>query len=405
MHRVHSPVAPQPCRRRTSHGAPSYGVTRTCAVAARVGASRVAIDRVAVSAFVIPTDAPESDGTFEWDRTTLILVEIQGGGERGLGYTYADPSAARLAAETLAPLVIERDPMDVAGCWRAMTHAVRNLGRPGVAAMGISAIDVALWDLKARLLDVSLVALLGATRESVPAYGSGGFTSYGEERLRRQLSEWVAGGISRVKMKVGRDAKTDMARVRTAREAIGSEAELFVDANGAYTRKQALAQAARFAAHGVTWFEEPVSSDDLEGLRLLRDRGPAGMDIAAGEYGYDLMYFRRMLSAGAVDVLQADATRCAGVTGFLKGAALSEAHGVPLSAHTAPSLHAALCCAAEAAVHVEYFHDHARIERMVFDGAAVPIRGTLRPDRSRPGFGLELRRRDAEPYLVWSTES
>jgi len=164
-------------------------------------------------------------------------------------------------------------------------------------------------DLKARLLDLPLITLLGAVRANVPVYGSGGFTSYSMAQLQEQLGGWVADGISRVKMKIGRQPASDLDRVRAAREAIGPGAELFVDANGAYTRKQALATACAFTEFDVSWFEEPVSSDDLDGLRLLRDRAPAGMEIAAGEYGYDLFYFRRMLEAGAVDVLQADATR------------------------------------------------------------------------------------------------
>jgi L-alanine-DL-glutamate epimerase-like enolase superfamily enzyme len=171
-----------------------------------------------------------------------------------------------------------------------------------------------------------------------------------------------------------------------------------VDANGAYTREQALEQAERFAEDDVRWFEEPVSSDDLEGLRLLRDTRPPGMAIAAGEYGYDLFYFRRMLAAGAVDAIQADATRCGGVTGFMDAAALADAFGLPLSSHCAPALHVALCCAARRAVHLEYFHDHVRIESMLFDGAPVPREGLLRPDRSRPGLGLEFRERDAERF-------
>jgi L-alanine-DL-glutamate epimerase-like enolase superfamily enzyme len=152
---------------------------------------------------------------------------------------------------------------------------------------------------------------------------------------------------------------------------------------------------------GVTWFEEPVSSDDLEGLRLLRDRGPAGMAIAAGEYGYNLTYFRRMLDAGAVDVLQADASRCAGFTEFLRVAALCAAYQLPLSAHTAPSLHRHVACAAPALVHVEYFFDHERIEQMFFDGAATPVDGALRPDLSRPGMGLALKEADAAPYQIY----
>jgi L-alanine-DL-glutamate epimerase-like enolase superfamily enzyme len=175
---------------------------------------------------------------------------------------------------------------------------------------------------------------------------------------------------------------------------------LFVDANGAYTRQQALAQAERFAEHGVTWFEEPVSSDDLDGLRLLRDRGPAGMEVAAGEYGYDLVYFLRMLEAGAVDVLQADATRCAGFTELARVSALCAARSLRLSSHTAPALHLPACLSLAPAVHLEWFHDHARIERMLFDGAVQPVAGRLRPDFSRPGLGLELKRKDAERYAA-----
>jgi L-alanine-DL-glutamate epimerase-like enolase superfamily enzyme len=234
----------------------------------------------------------------------------------------------------------------------------------------------------------------------VPVYGSGGFASYTLDQLRRQLSGWVEAGIHQVKMKVGRDAVADPERVRAARAAIGSEPEFFVDANGAYRRKQALALAETFASERVSWFEEPVSSDDLEGLRLLRDRAPSGMEISAGEYGYDPWYFRRMLEAGAVDVLQADATRCLGITGFLRAAALAEAHHVPLSAHTAPALHLHPGCALAIVRNLEWFHDHVRIERMLFDGFVEPADGTLAPRLDRPGLGLELRRPDAERYAI-----
>ena len=201
-------------------------------------------------------------------------------------------------------------------------------------------------------------------------------------------------------MKVGREPHKDPNRAAAARNAIGPQIELFVDANGAYTRKQALELAGRFRDLGVSWFEEPVSSDDLDGLRLLRDRAPAGMQVAAGEYGYALPYFERMLAAGAVDVLQADATRCAGITGFLQVAALCEAHSLPLSAHCGASMHVHPCCAALPVCHLEYFHDHVRIEHMVFDGVLTLVAGHLHPDLSRPGIGLEFKHSDAERYIV-----
>ncbi|WP_437648126.1 enolase C-terminal domain-like protein [Sorangium sp. So ce362] len=359
----------------------------------------IPVEQIEVAAYTIPTDRPESDGTLEWRETTLVVVHASAGGERGLGYTYADVAAARLVADKLAGVVRGRDALAVPGAWAAMVRSIRNLGRPGIAQMAIAAVDAALWDLKARLLALPLAALLGMARESVPLYGSGGFTSYTEVELAEQLGGWVAAGIPRVKMKVGRDPAADLARVRAARRAIGPDAALFVDANGAYSRKQALAFAEQFAGEGVRWFEEPVTSDDLDGLRLLRDRAPAGMDVAAGEYGYDLVYFRRMLDAGAVDVLQADASRC-GITGFLAAAALCEARSLDLSGHCAPSLHLHPACAVQRLAHLEFFHDHVRIEQMLFEGAVAPAGGALAPDLDRPGMGLSLRRADAERFAV-----
>ena len=357
------------------------------------------VERVEAAAYVVPTDAPESDGTFEWTGTTLVLAEVQAGGRTGLGYTYADRAAAVVIRETLGPILIGADAMDTTGAAVRMAGAVRNAGRSGIAATAISAVDAALWDLKGRLLDVPLWRLLGRVRPEVPVYGSGGFTSYSIDRLQRQLSGWVESGIGAVKMKVGRSAAEDPERVAAARAAIGGAA-LFVDANGAWTPAEAIAMADSFERAGVSWFEEPVSSDDLEGLAMVRGRAPAGMEVAAGEYAFHAIDVRRMLERRAVDVLQADATRCGGITGFLSAGVLCDAFGVPLSAHTAPSLHVAPCCALPRVRHVEYFHDHVRIEQMLFDGAARAQGGVLRPDGSRPGLGLDFRSADAAPFRV-----
>jgi len=359
------------------------------------------IERIQVSVYTVPTETPESDGTIQWDKTSLVLVDVAAGGKTGLGYSYADIPAAQLIDKLLAPKLIGHDALAIGGAWQTMVREIRNLGRPGIASMAIAAVDNALWDLKGKLLNVSVAALLGVVRPEILAYGSGGFTSYTDAKLRRQLGGWAEAGFLAVKMKIGRDAAADIGRVHAARKAIGSKVQLFVDANGAYTRKQALYQADRFREDDVTWFEEPVVADDLEGLRLMRDEGPPGMAIAAGEYGYDAWYFRRMLSAGAVDVLQADATRCAGITGFLVADALCESRCMPLSAHTSPSIHAHACCGAQRAINVEYFYDHARIERMAFDGVLKVTNGFLSPDLSRPGFGLMLKEADMRKYKAY----
>ncbi len=355
------------------------------------------IEGCRVSTYTVPTDRPESDGTLKWNATTLVLVEVTADGQTGMGYTYCSPAVAALIDHQLRPVVLNAHPMHIEAAYRAMIRETRNLGRPGIVSMAISAVDVALWDLKAKLLRVSLSLLLGQVREAVPVYGSGGFTSYTDDELRRQTSDWIAAGMSRVKIKVGREPDRDGHRVTVVRNAIG-DAELFVDANGAYGRKQAIAMAEQFLDLGVVWFEEPVPSDDLRGLRLVRDADLAPMEVTAGEYGFQPSYFRRMLAAGSVDVLQADATRCGGLTGFLAVAALSDAYRIPLSSHCAPALHAHIGCALPIVRHVEYFHDHVRIERLFFDGFPEPQAGAMRPALDRPGLGLEFKAADANPF-------
>jgi L-alanine-DL-glutamate epimerase-like enolase superfamily enzyme len=358
------------------------------------------IEKIEVSAYKIPTATPESDGTFEWNSTTIVVCNISAAGQVGIGYTYANTSTAHFIRNFLTPVVNGQDALDTGWRWEDMVHSVRNLGDTGIASMGISAVDSALWDLKGKILSVSLTTLWGKVREEIPVYGSGGFTSYTISELRNQFAKWKEQGISRFKMKVGRNPSEDIARVKAAREEIGSDAELFVDANGAYTRKQALDFAHRFRDLNVTWFEEPVPSDDLEGLHLLTKTAPPSMNITAGEYGYNLPYFERMLKAEAVDILQADATRCQGLTGFQHVGSLCQAQMIPLSSHTAPALHAQICCALLPVIHLEYFFDHVRIEEMIFDGAPILKNGALIPNFDRPGLGLELKKADATRYAI-----
>ena len=361
------------------------------------------IKSVEVSAYIIPTDAPEGDGTFKWDSTTLVLCEVHADGEAGIGYTYGNKATAAVADELARKCLVGQTAVDIPALHESMIRQVRNDGSRGIASMAISALDVALWDLKAKLLHCSVVDLLGAAASSVAVYGSGGFTTYDDKHLSTQLSGWAAAGIQYVKMKIGARPETDVGRVRVARDAIGPKPQLFVDANGAFSARQAKWFAQQFVEYGVTWFEEPVSSDRLADMRNVRDHAPDIMDIAAGEYGYDSLYFRQMLEAEAVDVLQLDATRCKGFTGFLHGAAIADSFGCEISAHCAPSLHMHAGCAVSGFRHVEYFHDHARIERMLFDGFIEPVEGRMTPDRSRPGLGLIFKQRDAERFAFKGT--
>ncbi|MBE1491906.1 enolase C-terminal domain-like protein [Plantactinospora soyae] len=357
--------------------------------------------RLDARAYRIPTDAPEGDGTLTWSATTLVLVRASADGVVGIGWTYGPAAVAPVVPELLAPAVVDLDPDDVPAAWLAMRRALRNAGRPGIAGLALSAADNAIWDLKARRLDLPLARLLGTTRHRLPVYGSGGFTTYDDETQHRQLVGWTRDqGITRVKIKIGEswgaDEGRDLARMAAARRSVGPDVELYVDANGGYGRKQAVRVLRAAADSDVRWFEEPVSSDDLIGLGVVRDQVSA--DVAAGEYGFDLVYFQRMVPY--VDCLQIDVTRCGGITEFLRAAAVAAAAGLEVSAHCAPQQHLAVTAAIANLRHLEWFHDHVRIEAMLFDGA-VPATGGVAPvNLTEPGNGLAFRETDADRYRV-----
>ena len=358
------------------------------------------VDDLLVSAYTIPTDKPESDGTLEWKETTMILVKIRADGKEGIGYTYGDVAIVEVINSQLSPLILEHNTLDVTALQTSMVKHIRNNGQSGLAMMAVSAIDIALWDLKAKLLDLPLCRLLGQEREGMPVYGSGGFTSYTDQELHDQLAGWVEQGIGAVKMKVGRDQAADEHRVGVARDAIGEHTGLYVDANAAYTVSEALTQAQLFSGYGVDWMEEPVPAGSRDQLYLIRQQLSGGMRIVAGEYGYNLTDFRNLLQANAVDVLQADATRCGGITGFLKAGNLCEAFRIPLSSHCAPSIHLHAALSLPCFSIAEYFHDHVLIENSLFDGTAQLRNGQLIPDLNKPGMGLVFRDRTAQAYRV-----
>jgi L-alanine-DL-glutamate epimerase-like enolase superfamily enzyme len=370
---------------------------------ARLAAVAAPITALTASAYTIPTDSPEADGTLSWNDTTLVVAQAHCDNIVGTGWTYGSPACASLVNGPLADEMSGRSAVDIAGASDAMVKALRNVGRQGVGGQALSAVDIALWDLKARLLHIPLHRLLGAVREAVAVYGSGGFTCYDKHQLRDQLATWTRQlGVDAVKIKIGESwgarPDRDLDRMSQARNAIGNAVALYVDANGAYGRKQAVRLMSDAADLDVRWFEEPVSSDDLEGLRSVRDAVAA--DVTAGEYGYDLHYFRRMCQAGAVDCLQADASRCGGITEWLRVAAVAASYGLQISAHCAPHLHLHVGAATPNLRHLEWFHDHARIELMAFDGTTLPVCGQLRPDPDAPGHGLTPRWADIEKYRV-----
>lgn len=362
------------------------------------------IESVQTRAYTVPTDQPEADGTLDWSETSVVVALVSAGGLTGTGWTYGSPVCQKLIDGKLAGVVDGSDPMAVGATNEALIRQCRNLGRPGIGADAVSALDVALWDLKARLLGVSVSRLMGRHRDRVPVYGSGGFTTYDDAATEQQVEHWVGDlGVGACKIKIGESwgqrVQRDLSRIRLLRALVGDGIGVMVDANGGYSRKQAVRVGlAMYEEAGVEWFEEPVSSDDLEGLREVRDQTP--IDVTAGEYGYHLPYFAQMVGAQAVDCLQIDATRCGGYTGWLQAAAVAAGHNLEVSAHCGPNIHAPVAAAVANLRHVEYFHDHARLDPMLFDGLPEVRRGALVVDDTADGHGMTLNESRAERYRV-----
>ncbi|MBC9713370.1 mandelate racemase [Streptomyces sp. TRM66268-LWL] len=354
----------------------------------------------AVCAYTVPTDAPEADGNRSWDTTSVVVVAIGAGDTTGTGWTYAPATAADVVREQLGPVVTGLDALDIPAVHEAMRDALGEAGPGGLAGCALSAVDIALWDLKARLLELPLLRLLGAALDAVPVYGSGGFTTYHDAHLAAQLGGWVHGQrIPRVKIRIGeshgRAVLRDLSRVRAARHVIGPRTELYVAAGGAYTRKQAVRVGRALAELEVGWFEAPVPRADPTGLGLVREG--VVCDVTAGGYADDLAELAR--TATLVDCVQADATRIGGLTAWLRAAALAQAHGLEISAYGAPHVHAAAAASVPNLRHIEWFHDHVRVESMFFDGVLDPTGGVVRPDGGI-GHGLRLRAEEIEKYRV-----
>ncbi len=356
------------------------------------------MQKITLAAYKIPCEIHESDGTFEWDSTTIVVVSIKMDQWTGMGFSYGHEACLDVIKNTLSPHLKQIDVQDLPSIFGHMKNSVRNIGLHGIAAHAISAVDIALWDLKAKILDKPLCQLWGKTQDKIPIYGSGGFTSESPEKIARQFLQWKEKGVFRFKMKIGREPSQDFDRVKKVRGCLDASDEIFVDANGAYQRKQSLDFAKKFKELGVTWFEEPVPADDLEGLKFIKDN--AEIAIASGEYGYDPVYFKNMLQAQAVDILQADATRCCGFTGFLQICHLSKAFNIPLSSHTAPSIHLHAALSDSNVCHMEFFHDHVQIEEKYFEGFPLLKDGFLFPHLQRRGHGLELREKEIEKHLI-----
>lgn len=357
------------------------------------------VDQLEVRALSFPTPAPESDGTLTWDHTSVVTVEARAGSRVGLGWSYTSPAAAEIIRSVLAAEVVGQDPSSPARLWERMHRACRNLGTRGVVMAAISAVDVALWDLRSKQLDLPLADLWGAQRTSVPVYGSGGFTSLSTDQLDEQVEGWLRAGCSAVKLKIGENwgcnVARDLDRVARVVARVHDAAEVMADADGAYSRSEAMRVGQDLDLLGVRWFEEPVSSEDLRGLGQLRDA--LNCEVAAGEYIWELSDASSMCDA--VNCVQLDVTRCGGFTGWRRCASYAHAAHVPVSAHCAPALHLPLGIADDALRNIEWFSDHVAVEDQLVEGAPVVRDGRIASGRpSTPGHGYQLK--DVSRFVV-----
>ena len=288
---------------------------------------------------------------------------------------------------SLAPLVEGRDPAHSTAFWTDAWKQNNFVGFQGVAVMGISALDGALWDLRGKAAGLNIAQLLGQAHTAVPAYASGGlWLDRSVDALQREAAEFVAAGFRAVKMRLGAvPVAQSEARVRAVREAIGPGVRLMADANQQLTEAEAIRVGRMLEAYDLTWFEEPLPAWDLEGVA----RVAAALDtpIASGETEYARYGFRRMLELRSADVLMPDLQRVGGVTEFARVAAMAVAHDVPVSSHLFPELSLSVLAGLSNATWLEHMPwlsplYHEALE--LVDGAAVV------PDRPGWGFTLDM---------------
>lgn len=310
----------------------------------------------------------------------------------GLGVGDGGRAAQTLINESLKPILIGADPLFIEKLWDDMFWRVRGVGRKGLAFGAISAVDIALWDLKAKYFNVPLYKLLGAYTDTVPVYGSGGWTHFSADELVAEQAGYVERGMKSVKMKVGKDfgksEKEDIERLAAVRDAVGDDVEILIDANNGYYAKQAIRMARAFEPYRVGWFEEPVLADDIEGLAAIA----AAIDIpvATGEHEYSKFGFRELIARGGADIVQPDIGRVGGVTEWIKVANLAHAFNLPVAPHAFQLVHLHVTCATPNLRIVEYLGAAEEFDKLVYTEFPEPIDGMWSPYPDRPGLGLEL---------------
>lgn len=368
----------------------------------------VKITDVTTTLLSVPGFRPIQDATMPPPRATTanrgaLFVHVHtDAGVEGLGFGSAVPAIRSVIEANLKDLLIGEDPFEIEKHWEAMFWRVRGYGRKGIAFCAISSLDIALWDLKAKALGLPLYRLLGPYRESVPVYGSGGWTNFSEKELIEEQTSYVERGMRSIKMKVGKDfgksEREDLRRLAAVRKAVGDDVEILIDANNGYYAKQAIAMAREFEQYRVGWFEEPVLADDIDGLAAVARATP--IPIATGEHEYTKFGFKDLISRGGADVVQPDLGRVGGITEWLKVAHLAHAFNLPVAPHAYALVALQVACATPNLRIVEYLGTEEQGYRAFFTDFPEPKDGMWAPYPDRPGLGVELNPETVRKYAV-----
>ena len=322
-----------------------------------------------------------------------LFVQIQtDAGFEGLGVAAGIRANRAVIHDTLEPVILGRDPFATEQLWNEMYWRVRGFGRKGVAFQAISAVDIALWDLKAKAFGVPLYRLLGTAHDAVPVYGSGGWTNYSTEELVAEQQGYVNNGHKRVKMKVGKDfgrsEREDIERVAAVRKALGDDIDIYIDANNGYYAKQAIRLSRVFEEYDIGWFEEPVLADDIEGLAAVSNA--TNIPVATGEHEYTKHGIADLIMRKGADIVQPDIGRVGGVTEWMKAAVLADGFNLPVAPHAYALFHLHCAMATPNLKVVEMLGAEENSNKHWFKEVPEQVNGMLKPFSDRPGFGLEL---------------
>jgi L-alanine-DL-glutamate epimerase-like enolase superfamily enzyme len=346
-------------------------------------------------------DQPISNGKYTYNATNIVICQVHTDeGISGVGWTHGKNIVFN-TIKRLEDYVKGEDPFNVERIWNKM-YLPKIFGRKGLTTRAISAVDIALWDIKGKVAGKPLYQLLGGYRDEVPVYIAGGYYETGKsnELLQEEMKDNIAKGVKAIKMKIGRlSIKEDVERIKAVQNSLSNNVDILVDANNSYSRNEALRMGRELDKLGVYWFEEPIACDDFAGLAKLGNK--IDTPIASGENEYTRYGFRDMIDSGSVDIINADAQVLGGITEWKKVADFASAHHILVAPHGDQEIHVHLVASISNGLIVEYYDTNTNVlrDRMFKNKLKLKNNGMVSP-LNKPGIGVELNLEAIEEFRV-----